>query len=355
MQMPSLNETLKETPDLPETESLIRFDRFGNPEMDVNLSCPTIRDVLSEALTRAQLIGRSSGPWYLGRPWSLRMTRGPISFFLVKSGQCNIYIAEKKQQLQLKRGDLFVLTQPSELVLSDGEVDITQAKPILEHVTMEELESGRAVHFGQREGVTTNLLTGILICHYRDQVSLLPALPDYIHLSSEVIEQSHTLKHVFSLLEYESTLVEPGHVTLKASLLQMVLILAYRAFLQTVGIDAIEQLSSLADPEIGPLITLVHVHPGLPWSVENMAERVGMSRSAFAARFVDLVGETPMSYVTQCRMRRAAMLMTNPHTNLKSLARQLGYSSEAAFSVAFKRWSGVSPGRYRTQRIKASH
>ena len=133
----------------------------------------------------------------------------------------------------------------------------------------------------------------------------------------------------------------------------MVLILAYRAFLQTVGIDAVEQLSSLADPEIGPLITLVHVHPGLPWSVENMAERVGMSRSAFAARFVDLVGETPMSYVTQCRMRRAAILMTNPHTNLKSLARQLGYSSEAAFSVAFKRWSGMSPGRYRTQRIKA--
>lgn len=343
------------TPDLPEIEGLLKFDHFGNPNMNMNISipCPIVRDMLSEALIRAQLVGRSSGPWHLGSPWSLRLTRGPISFFLVKSGQCKIYLAEKKQHIELKKGDLFVLTQPSELVLSDGDVDIRQARSIMDHVTVEELESGRALHIGTPGGPQTHLLTGILICHYRDQVSLLPALPDYIHLTAEVIDQSPTLKHVFALMEFESTLVEPGHVSLKSCMLQMVLILAYRAFLQTVGIDAIDQLTSLADPEIGPLITMVHVHPGLPWSVENMAERVGMSRSAFAARFVDLVGETPMSYVTQCRMRRAAMLMSSPHANLKSLARQLGYSSEAAFSVAFKRFSGMSPGRFRSQRLKA--
>lgn len=350
--MTHFEETLTQTPDLPEVEGLMKFDHFGNPNMNISIPCPAVRDMLSEAIIRAQLVGRSSGPWYLGSPWSIRLTRGPISFFLVKSGQCKIYVAEKKQNLELNRGDLFVLTQPSELVLSDGQVDIRQARSIMDQVSVEELESGRAVRFGTPDGSVTNLLTGILICHYRDQVSLLPALPDYIHLTADVIEESPTLKQVFALLEYESTLVEPGHVSLKASLLQMVLILAYRAFLQTVGIDAIDQLTSLADPEIGPLITMVHVHPGLPWSVENMAQRVGMSRSAFAARFVDLVGETPMSYVTQCRMRRAAMLMSNPHANLKSLARQLGYSSEAAFSVAFKRWCGMSPGRYRTQRIK---
>ncbi|HAI12705.1 MAG TPA: hypothetical protein DCM28_13440 [Phycisphaerales bacterium] len=343
-----------QSPDLPEVDNLLKFDHFGNPNMNLNIPCPSTRDVLSEALIRAQLIGRSSGPWYLGRPWSIRLTRGPISFFLVKSGQCNVYLAEKKQHLELKRGDLFVLTQPSELVLSDGDVDVREAKALLDQVSLEELESGKPVRFGAGEGKVTNLLTGILICHYRDQVSLLPALPDYIHLTADVIQQSTTLQKVFDLLEYESTVVESGHVSLKASLLQMVLVLSYRAFLQSVGIEAVDQLASLSDPEIGPLVTLIHVHPGLPWSVENMADRVGMSRSAFAARFVDLVGETPMSYVTQCRMRRAAMLMTNPHANLKSLARQLGYSSEAAFSVAFKRWSGMSPGRYRTQRVKST-
>ena len=183
---------------------------------------------------------------------------------------------------------------------------------------------------------------------------MLPALPDYIHLSAEVIDQSPMLQQVFALLEHEATEVEPGHISLKSNLLQMVLVMAYRAFLDTVGIDAVEQLTSLADPEIGPLITMIHVHPGLAWSVENMAERIGMSRSAFAARFVDMVGQTPMSYVTQCRMQRAAILMTNQHANLKSLSRQLGYSSEAAFSVAFKRWSGTSPGRYRNQRLLKS-
>jgi AraC-like DNA-binding protein len=90
-----------------------------------------------------------------------------------------------------------------------------------------------------------------------------------------------------------------------------------------------------------------HREPARPWTVASLASEVAMSRSAFAARFNELVGEPPMHYVARWRMHVALTLLREEDQGLGGLASRLGYQSEAAFNRAFKRFNGVSPGAAR--------
>ena len=103
-------------------------------------------------------------------------------------------------------------------------------------------------------------------------------------------------------------------------------------------------LGALKDREIGRAITLIHRHPDRTWTVESLAREISMSRSAFSARFKELVGEAPMAYVTRWRMQLAVTWLQESEAKLADLPRRLGYSSDAAFSRAFKRTIGVPPG-----------
>lgn len=108
-----------------------------------------------------------------------------------------------------------------------------------------------------------------------------------------------------------------------------------------------------AHPEIGPVLRDIQQQPEFNWTVASMADRVQISRSSFAAKFTDLVGVPPMKYLLQCRMSKAAQLITEGRLRFKQIAGKVGYKTEAAFNTAFKRWSGVSPGEYR--RFAASY
>jgi transcriptional regulator GlxA family with amidase domain len=108
-------------------------------------------------------------------------------------------------------------------------------------------------------------------------------------------------------------------------------------------------LRALADAQIGKSLQLVHEKPAEPWTVDGLARAVGLSRSAFAARFTDLVGEPPLEYVSRWRMTKAAELLRESDLSVLDVAERSGYSSEAAFNRAFKRHGGTAPARYRRQ------
>jgi AraC-like DNA-binding protein len=96
---------------------------------------------------------------------------------------------------------------------------------------------------------------------------------------------------------------------------------------------------------------LMHQRPEEPWTVARIAEQVGLSRSAFAARFVELVGEPPLGYLTRLRMQRASLLLREGATLAKA-SQMTGYASEASFSYAFRQWAGIAPGAFR-RRLRA--
>jgi AraC-like DNA-binding protein len=106
-------------------------------------------------------------------------------------------------------------------------------------------------------------------------------------------------------------------------------------------------LTGLFDAEIGPIVAALLEAPGRDWTVESLAETGGMSRSAFARKFRDLMGAAPIDFLVEVRMWQAARQLRNQSADLKTISREAGYQSPAAFSVAFKRWSGETPSDYR--------
>lgn len=110
------------------------------------------------------------------------------------------------------------------------------------------------------------------------------------------------------------------------------------------------RLGALQDKQIGRIISLIHRDPARPWTLESLAASAAMSRSAFAARFTELVGEPAMHYVTRWRMHAALALLKENNTSVSEVSHRLGYESEAAFSRAFKRYIGLSPGVARRNR-----
>jgi AraC-like DNA-binding protein len=101
------------------------------------------------------------------------------------------------------------------------------------------------------------------------------------------------------------------------------------------------------DPDIGRILELMHAQPELPWTVASLADRICISRSRFAERFKALLSKSPIQYLFEHRMAKACALLTEDHYKIKEIAARVGYSTEAAFSKAFKRWSGMAPGTCR--------
>jgi transcriptional regulator GlxA family with amidase domain len=149
------------------------------------------------------------------------------------------------------------------------------------------------------------------------------------------------------LVKAEASANGPAAETVITRLSEILFIQAVRDYMRTADNGNGGWFNALKDPQIGQALALIHRQPGESWSVESLASRVSLSRSAFSAKFKELVGESPMQYVTRVRLTKAAaMLRTRPST-LIEVALSIGYDSEVAFSKAFKRYFNIAPGAYR--------
>lgn len=173
------------------------------------------------------------------------------------------------------------------------------------------------------------------------------ALPPVIRVASAESEKSPGLEDTLRLMMWEAESRRPGSQGIIDRLAQVVFIHAIRAFLsESSGIDS-RWPSALLNPSIAMALTLIHQFPDKPWTVASLAAAVVMSRSAFADRFTELVGASPIQYLTERRMHAACQLLHDPDIGLAQIASRVGYRSTAAFSHAFRRWAGLTPGTYR--------
>ena len=183
-----------------------------------------------------------------------------------------------------------------------------------------------------------------------DKNPLLGVLPQVIHVSVGQRSNVQWVQPIVEFLVREASSQKPGAACVVNRLMELLVLQLVRTHIATSPVASHGWLRALSDAQIGGALGLIHDRPADSFTVAGLAHAVGMSRSAFASQFTRLVGEPPLHYVARWRMLKAAQLLKDNKQTLAEIAATVGYESEAAFSKAFKRWSGRAPGCYRRDR-----
>lgn len=189
---------------------------------------------------------------------------------------------------------------------------------------------------------------GFLGCDREPFNPLLASLPRRIHARG---------LHAGALATFARQVVDESQkgnaaaVDVLTRLAELMFIEVLRHHAGTLGADQTGWLAGLTDGVVGGALARLHAEPSRAWTLEDLASAVAVSRSTLAERFTRLVGVPPMQYLAAWRMQLAAGLLTPGRAKVSAVAATVGYGSEAAFSRAFKRATGVAPGAWRSRRL----
>ena len=190
-----------------------------------------------------------------------------------------------------------------------------------------------------------------------DHASLKPIthlLPSFILMKADEA-RTFALHNTVQALASEMAEQAPGSEVVATRLAEVLVIQLLRAHIASAPERRKGWLRAIFDPQLGAALTAVHDSVSTPWTVKSLAEAAGMSRSAFAARFKELLGQTPLEYVTEWRMQKAMQFLQQRDKKHLDVARLVGYESDAAFSKAFKRIVGANPGQYLKRGFENHH
>ncbi|MFH8724965.1 AraC family transcriptional regulator [Streptomyces termitum] len=283
-------------------------------------------------------------------PWSVRIEDGaPLCLMCVTEGEAWI-TPSSGEPVPLRPGDLAIARGPEPYTVADaagrpprarvgpgGECATLSGEPLAETMRLGVRTWGDALDGG------TTVLVGTYLVDGEVGRRLLDALPPLVHLPAELWRCP-----LMPFLEEEIARDEPGQSAVLDRVLDLLLIAAVRAWFARPGAEAPAWYRAMADPVVGRALRLLQDDPAHPWTVASLAAKASVSRAALARRFTALVGEPPMTYLTDWRLALAADLLREGDATLESVARRVGYSGAFALSAAFKRVRGVSPSAYRS-------
>jgi AraC-like DNA-binding protein len=315
-------------------------------------------DPLSDALRSVRLSGaifldaELSAPWgfasppasagmRLVAPWAEHI----ILFHLLVEGEASARIAGQRS-VALEAGDIAVLPRGEAHELWNGRVtELTDSSALLPKI----LEGAVASERGGGGGRVTKFICGYIGCDRQAKRLFLAGLPPLFKVnirrdaSGEWIE--NTIRHLAS--EREPALA--GRSALLAKLAEALFIETLRRYMAELPRQRTGWLAAARDSAVGRVLGAIHREPARTWTVASLAQHAGMSRTVFAERFTRLLGETPLTYVSRCRMQLGARLLETTDDTVLQVALLAGYESEAAFNRAFKREFDLPPARYRSQ------
>jgi AraC-like DNA-binding protein len=300
-------------------------------------------DTLSLILDGIRLQGAIFREAQLTSPWALRLhTPGLTSFHIVTRGSAWL-LRDGSEPLALSTGDIVMLPGGVEhRVQDDPATRLTpqDLMPELDRLQPESLRWGGA-------GPATGLLSG----HFRFDIKLarplIGALPPILHLRSSAGTPAPWLRVGLQFIALETATTSPGQQVIINRVADILLVEALRDYVQSLPEGAGNWLTALRDNSLSSALAAMHQAPERNWSVPELAEIAHLSRSAFAERFAQVMGQPPLSYLTEHRMRLAAWKLTQTRLPIAQIAEQVGYASETAFSQAFKRAHERSPSAYR--------
>ena len=308
---------------------------------------PSTVDPLGEALHSLRLRGAFYCLSELTEPWGLDLPRmgGCLWFHVVTTGHGRLEV-DAADPVLLRPGDLALVPHGQGHRLRSAADVATPLVTALPH----DYEGDRYAtlrHGGG--GPATRLVCGAVRLESPAARSLIELLPRVLTVEAGTSPASAWLRSTLELMAAEARGLRPGGEAVITRLADILVIQAIRSWIETDPGAQTGWLAALRDPQIGRAISLIHRDPARPWTVESLADELAMSRSAFSARFTDLVGEPAMRYVARWRMQVAVERLREGDDTVGALSSRLGYRSEAAFSRAFKRVVGVPPGAVRRE------
>jgi len=312
---------------------------LANPDYLRDSSIVTA-DPFSDILQLANAQSVVSGGFSAGGRWAIRFPEmDKIKLSALVKGNCWLRIDGQPDPVRIETGDVLLLSSRQPFVLcSDLESEAVEAASIFSHTDTKIAQVGRGDDCIQLGGfIRLDPASGWL---------LADVLPTLIHVKA-ASPQAAVLQWLLGQLVHERAAELPGASVASAQLAQLMFVQLLRVHLASCGSLAPGWLRALGDMRIAPALRLMHGDPGKAWHLEELAKSAAMSRTTFALHFKTVAGVPPLTYLLNWRMRLAERALREGRTPMATLAQSLGYTSDSAFSNAFKRTVGMAPKRYR--------
>jgi AraC-like DNA-binding protein len=319
-------------------------------------------DALSDVLKSVRLEGavfinaEFTAPWCVRSKFGVSCIRTRLShadhivyFHYLAEGSCKLRLADGTEVLEATAGDLVLFPQDEHHLLgSDLHLAPVETSSLMDPDSDPATELLQMRHGG--DGAATRFVCGYLACSRSMCRLLFDALPRLIIIPTGDGPASLLMRELLSVGVRESSVASPGAESMLAKLSGLMFVEAMRTYVASMPPGGKGWLAGVHDTQIGRALTLLHEQPARDWSVDELAGEAGISRSALAQRFTDVIGQPPMQYLTRWRLSLAAEHLRNSGRAIATIAEDAGYESEAAFNRAFKREFGVPPASWRRER-----
>jgi AraC-like DNA-binding protein len=317
-------------------------------------------DAFSEILAGVKLHGavffsaEFSAPWGFFSPGSSKVAgllelgaSHLVLFHLVIEGGAVIEL-ESGERLALAPGDIVVVPHgdPHDMTSPKGARRPYPNYGVVEKITGHDLSP---LHAGGG-GETSRFVCGYMTCDPYLSRPILSGLPAVFSVNIRTDNSGQWLENSIMHLLEESASGRVGSDAMLAKLAEALFVDTLRRYVAGLPEQQTGWLAGTRDPVVGKSLGLLHSQVAHPWTIADLAEKVGISRSALVERFTRYVSEPPMAYLTRWRLQLAARSLESSSRGVAEIAATVGYESEAAFNRAFKREFGQPPGRYRGER-----
>lgn len=321
---------------------------------------PLPRDILSDILSIIRFSGAISLRPELSAPWSLQSlphtdfanalqarNKQLLPFHIISKGNCWLQENDGTRTL-LSQGDIIIFPHGDSHILCDHLdqeavlVSRLLPKPPWTEPLMMKYGGG---------GEVSKLVCGFLQCEAMVMHPFLKTLPRLIHVQAFAEPTVPLLEMGVRHIIQETDSFRSGSMCSLTRLVELMFIEILRNSMQNLPAHEVGWLAALKDPVVRQALEWIHADPAHPWTVSELGTQIGMSRSALASRFTQLVGQSPMRYLTYWRLQLASRQLQDTDESIAKIAIQVGYESEAAFNRAFKRYVGTPPGVWRDQQI----
>ncbi|MFB7222598.1 AraC family transcriptional regulator [Streptomyces sp. NPDC056227] len=269
--------------------------------------------------------------------WSRGPLVDPVKFFAMVSGRARLTTDGVDRPVELEPGDVAILIGRSYVAFEAGDEPRHEVRP--------ESDFSAAPFVGANHHTDDVLIGGCVDVNEAGRALLLGALPPVAHVRASVSAAEPLRADLLRLFD-EATSDRIGSAFAIRQYGQLLLLEALRVYVGQADLPP-GWLRLLTDERLRPALDLIHAEPGRAWGLAELARAAAMSRTSFAERFREVAGMPPLTYLSHWRMLLAQRALREDDVRVATLAAELGYGSESAFSTAFKRVVGEAPRRYR--------